>query len=117
MQKETQQILAKVVGAVLTLVGLAGFFTEGTLLVFGVNGLHNLIHLVSGVLGLLAGFYEAGKSAGYYNRVLGVVYIVVALLGFIVPDAMAYLLAVNMPDNILHLVLGIVLAGVGYGAK
>jgi hypothetical protein len=68
MVRDPQQPLAQVVGAVLTLVGVAGFFTGGTLLIFGINALHNVVHLVSGVLGLAAGFYAGGQWARYYNQ-------------------------------------------------
>ena len=44
MVRDLQQFLAQVVGAVLTLVGVAGFLTGGTLLIFGINPLHNVVH-------------------------------------------------------------------------
>jgi glucose uptake protein GlcU len=115
MVRDPQQPLAQVVGAVLTLVGVAGFFTGGTLLIFGINALHNVVHLVSGVLGLAAGFYAGGQWARYYNQGFGVIYLLVAALGFVAPAQTASLLAINSADNLLHLALGIVLAGVGFG--
>ncbi len=115
MVRDPQQLLAQVVGAVLTLVGVAGFLTGGMLLIFGINALHNVVHLVSGVLGLAAGFYAGGQWARYYNQGLGVVYLLVTALGFVAPALTASLLAINPADNFLHLALGIVLAGVGFG--
>lgn len=115
MRRDPQQLLAQVVGAVLTLVGAAGFLTGGTLLIFGINTLHNLVHLLSGVLGLAAGFYAGGQWARYYNQGFGVVYLLVTVLGFAAPALAASLLAINPADNFLHLALGIVLAGVGFG--
>src|SRR3990172_671699 len=85
MTRDPQQLLAQVVGAVLTLVGAAGFLTGGTLLIFGINTLHNLVHLLSGVLGLAAGFYAGGQWARYYNQGFGVVYLLVTVLGFAAP--------------------------------
>jgi hypothetical protein len=117
MVRDLQQLLAQVVGAVLTLVGVAGFLTGGTLLIFGINPLHNVVHLVSGVLGLAAGFYAGGLWARSYNQGLGVVYLLVTVLGFVAPALAASLLAINSADNFLHLVLGIVLAGVGFGVS
>jgi glucose uptake protein GlcU len=115
MGRDPQQPLAQVVGAVLTLVGVAGFVTGGTLLIFGINALHNVVHLVSGVLGLAAGFYAGGQWARYYNQGFGVIYLLVTALGFVAPALTASLLAINSADNFLHLALGIVLAGVGFG--
>lgn len=107
MQKQVAQIL----GVVLLVVGILGFFTGPSLLGFGVNALHNVVHLVSGALGLYA------ASAGWartYNQTFGVVYLLVFLLGLIAPGFMASLLNVNAADNILHLILGLVLAYVGF---
>ncbi|MBI3457005.1 MAG: DUF4383 domain-containing protein [Candidatus Rokubacteria bacterium] len=115
MVRDPQQPLAQVVGAVLTLVGVAGFFTGGTLLIFGINALHNVVHLVSGVLGLAAGFYTGGQWARYYNQGFGIIYLLVTALGFVAPALTASLLAINSADNFLHLALGLVLAGVGFG--
>lgn len=117
MTKDTQKVLTQVVGVVLTLVGLVGFFTGETLLVFGINPLHNIVHLLTGVLGLAAGFSQSATYPMQYNRWLGVIYLIVALLGFVAPGLMTSLLNVNAADNILHLALGVVLAGVGFGAK
>jgi hypothetical protein len=56
-----QKVLAQVVGVVLTLVGLVGFFTGETLIVFGINLLHNIVHLLA--LGIvLAGVGFGAKS-------------------------------------------------------
>lgn len=115
MVRDPQQPLAQVVGAVLTLVGVAGFFTGGTLVIFGINALHNVVHLVSGVLGLAVGFYAGAQWARYYNQGFGVIYLLVTALGFVAPALTASLLAINSADNFLHLALGIVLAGVGFG--
>ena len=112
-----QQLLARAVGAVLTLVGVAGFFTGGMLLVFGINPLHNVVHLVTGVLGLTAGFSAGGQRARQYNQVLGVVYLLVTALGLAAPALTARLLAINPADNFLHLALGIVLTVVGFGVS
>lgn len=117
MAKEMQQLLTQVVGVVLTLVGLVGFLTGETLLVFGINPLHNIVHLVTGALGLVAGFCASATYPVQYNRWLGIIYLIVAVLGFVAPTLMASLLHVNAADNILHLALGAVLAGVGFGAK
>ncbi len=114
---DIQKTLTQIVGVVLTVVGIIGFFVQDLLLAFGVNLLHNVVHLLTGVIGLWAGFGADGKNAVGYNKWLGAVYIVVAVLGFIAPGLMLSLLNVNMADNILHLVLGVVLAGVGFGVK
>jgi hypothetical protein len=116
-------LYAGVVGATLVLAGIIGFFYNASFTsdesvhdaVFGildVNGWHNVVHILTGVLGLLA--YGAGAyAARTYAMTLGVVYLAVAAWGFIVGDGNSILsiIPVNTEDNILHLLLGV--AGVG----
>ena len=109
---ETQKMYAMVVGAVLLLVGLLGFFMGSSVLGFGVNTLHNVIHLVSGALAL----WLASKGmAKMFNKWFGVVYLLVAVLGFF--GLLATLLNVNAADNYLHLALGVISLGVAFGVK
>jgi hypothetical protein len=116
------KLYATVVGAVLTIAGIIGFFYSGSFGspgdvddVFGilaVNGWHNVVHLLTGLLGLAA----AGYAAREYALGLGLVYLVVAIWGFIIGsgDSILSIVPVNTEDNVLHLVLG--LAGLGAGA-
>lgn len=101
-----------VFGIVFVAIGVLGFvpaFTpDGNLLgIFHVDGIHNLIHLASGVAAL-----AAASSAAYarlYFQVFGVVYAVVALGGFLPflqfgedhPKLLG-LIHVNLADNLLH---------------
>ena len=116
------KLYATVVGAVLTIVGIIGFFYSSSFGspgsvddVFGilsVNGWHNVVHLATGLLGLAA----AGYFARTYALALGLVYLVVAIWGFIVGsgDAILSIVPVNTEDNVLHLILGLV--GLAAGA-
>ncbi|HEU4391841.1 MAG TPA: DUF4383 domain-containing protein [Blastocatellia bacterium] len=98
--------------------GILGFVQNprgGLLLgMFAVDQNHNLIHLVTGAVGLLAG--ATGRSR-LYCQAVGVVYLIVALLGLI-PSLGGHMLFgalhVNSADNILHLVVGIVAAYFGF---
>jgi hypothetical protein len=116
------RLYATLVGAVLTILGIIGFFYSSSFgspgevdEVFGVlavNGWHNVLHLATGLLGLAA----AGYAARQYALGLGLVYLVVAIWGFIIGsgDSILSIVPVNTADNILHLLLG--LAGVAAGA-
>jgi hypothetical protein len=113
------QLYALLVGGTLLVAGIIGFFYSSDFgspgevdSVFGildVNGWHNVVHIVTGGLGLLALGYAARAYAGG----LGVVYLVVAIWGFIIGNHESILgfIPVNTEDNVLHLLLG--LAGVG----
>src|SRR3954463_15845234 len=115
------QIYALVFGAVLVLAGIIGFFyssafgspgdTDAVFGILDVNGWHNVVHIVTGALGLLA----AGYAARAYAAGLGVVYPAVAIWGFIIGDGESILgfIPVNTEDNVLHLLIG--LAGLAAG--
>ena len=105
-----QQTWAKVIGVILLLVGVLGFFMGGSVFGFQVNGLHNIVHLVTGAIFAWAGF-AAGAPTKKVNQWLGVIYILVGIVGFF---ALQDLLALNPADNWLHLVIGVVSAGIGW---
>ena len=119
------QIYALVFGAVLVAAGIIGFFYNAEFTsdksqrdaVFGildVNGWHNVVHVASGVLGLIAA--SSWSSARTYAFAFGAIYIVVAIWGFIIGDGDSILsiIPVNTEDNILHLLIGV--AGLAAGA-
>ena len=75
---------------------------------FEVNGWHNVIHLLSGVLLLSA--FRRRTAAKTVALAFGVVYGVVTLIGLIDGNDVLGLIPVNAADNILHLALS--LAGI-----
>lgn len=109
--------VALVLGVVFALVGVLGMM--GTSIVgahgmFMTNMTHDLVHLVSGLLLIFVALKSAG-SAATVLKVLGVVYLLVAVLGFVMGgDMILGLIATNGADNLLHVVLGIVLLGAGF---
>jgi len=116
------RLYAVVIGAVLVLAGIIGFFYNSTFTsdksvhddVFGilsVNGWHNVVHLATGLLGLVMA--RSLTTARQYALLLGVVYIAVAIWGFIIGsgDSILSIVPVNTEDNILHLLIGA--AGLG----
>lgn len=108
------QVYSLVFGVTLLLVGIAGFFVNSEfntgsniqgddLIIFEVNGIHNIIHLLSGVLGIAL---SRTRSGGYaFALGFGLVYGLVTILGFIDGDTVLGLIPVNTEDNILHLLI------------
>lgn len=120
------QVYALAFGVVLVAAGIIGFFyesaftadeevREAALGILDVNGWHNLVHLATGALGLVA-FAAGAYASRVYAFGLGVVYIVVAIWGFIVGDGGSILsiIPVNTEDNVLHAVIGVL--GLAAGA-
>jgi hypothetical protein len=104
------QRFAAVLGVVYLLVAVAGFALTGvhvsgghhaTLLIFAVNPLHNVIHLVLAVGWLAAAPRHA--TARLANLVLGVVLGLVTVLGFVGGMGMLGMSGLADPDNFLHL--------------
>ena len=117
----TVQRLAQVFGVVFILVGALGFFSgsmtmeEGLLLgLFPVNALHNVVHILFGIWGLVAAKSFGGAKG--YMQIGGILYLVLAVLGFVTPNLLG-LIPIGGNDRWLHLVLGAVMAGVGFTAR
>jgi hypothetical protein len=109
-------MFALVFGAVYVLVGILGFFVaeqvtggslDDKLIIFPVNHLHNIVHLAVGGLWLAASTrHDMAKSV---NTLIGVVYLVVAVLGFTGIELVHTLLNIHTTgsaDNFLHLLSG-----------
>ena len=120
-QKSNLQKAALAVGAVFLLVGVLGFIpgvtsgalglagheSEALLLgIFQVSVLHNIVHLLFGVAGvLMARSHPQAKSFLLYG---GIVYLILWIYGLLIGhDTPANFVPVNNADNWLHLVLGI----------
>jgi len=124
-ERSPAQVYALVIGLTLVVAGIVGFFysasfgtgdgteRDAVLGIFDVNGWHNLVHIASGAIGLAVVASYGG--ARIYALGLGVVYLVVAALGFIAGDGdeIFNLIPINTEGNFLHLLIGI--AGVGAG--
>lgn len=99
---------AIVVGAVLLLIGICGFVMgTSTLMGLHFNTTHNTIHVLSGVIGLAAGLAGGGKGARLFAQAFGVIYTLVAILGFAGVAYVNDLLMLNTLYNVIHLVVGL----------
>ena len=108
---------AIVFGAVYVLVGVLGLILPSPLLgIFGVNLLHDIVHLAIGGLWLFSAFVApmGPDSARKTSQLIGVVYLLVAILGFVLPDLMSQLLVINMADNFLHLGTAVLALYIGF---
>lgn len=115
------QLAAMVFGLAFLAVGVAGFIPgitshysdmtfagrkSGAMLLglFDVSVLHNLVHLVFGVVGLALA--RAARSARAYLLVGGVIYLVLAVYGILIDRSSApNFVPLNTADNWLHIAL------------
>jgi hypothetical protein len=127
--RQPVQLVALVVGLVFLVVGVVGFIpgitthygemsfaghqSEALLLgVFQVSVLHNVVHLLFGVVGVILARTATGARGFLIYG--GVIYVVLWLYGLLIDQAgPANFVPINTPDNWLHLLLGIVMIGLG----
>jgi hypothetical protein len=109
------RLYATLVGGVLVIAGIVGFFysssfgspgsVDDAFGILSVNAWHNLFHIATGAIGLLV----AGWAARRYALWLGSAYLALAVCGFILGgDATIFgFFPVNTGDDFLHLTLGV----------
>lgn len=117
----TARNAATILGIILVVVGILGFipnpiaYSDPTAL-FVVNLPHNIVHLVSGLFLLVGAFTELGSAMTL--RILGFVYVIVAILSFVTGDGLILgIIANNTADSWLHVVLAVVFLAAGFGLE
>jgi hypothetical protein len=120
-RRTVPEVLALAFGAVYILVGIVGFFVTGfdnffehtgrTLLWFEINGMHNVVHILIGVAGLVLARTLAGART--YGWLLAVGYGAAFVYGLFAVGEDWDFLSLNAADNVLHIltaVVGLVIA-------
>jgi hypothetical protein len=116
------QLYSLLFGIVLLAVGVLGFIADSSFgtgsdvegsdfIIFEVNGWHNIVHILSGLLGLALA--RRRDTARAYALGFGAVYLVVTIWGFITGDQVLWLIPVDAADNVLHLLIAV--AGLAAG--
>lgn len=117
--RSAAQWFCLIIGGTLVLAGLLGFMAEPTfdtstagdpgaldgekLVLFEVNGWHNVVHVASGLFLLgLAGRRRTARTAAL---AFGAVYVVVTVVGLVDGHDVLELIPVNPADNVLHILL------------
>ena len=127
--REPVRLTAAVVGAVFLVVGILGFVPGVTtsyddlmfaghesgaelLGIFQVSILHNIVHLLFGVAGLVLA--RMAGTARAYLLGGGVIYLLLWIYGLVVDKpSQANFVPLNTADDWLHLGLGIAMVGLG----
>ena len=115
--KTIPEILGLAFGAVYLLVGIVGFFVTGfsdffahdtgkNLLFFEINGMHNVVHILIGIAGLVLSRTLAGART--YGWLLAVGYGAAFIYGLIAIGETWDFLSINAADNVLHIATALV---------
>lgn len=110
-------------GIILVAVGLLGFISNplvgsasGALV--ATDGVHNVVHIVTGLLALYIGFGLRGENQ--VNGVIGfgVLYVVIFVACLVSPNLFGiFSIPVNGVDHLIHAALALVSLAVGYLAR
>jgi hypothetical protein len=125
------QLFCLVIGATLVIVGLLGFLAEAkfdtsvggdggaldgeNLIIFEVNGWHNVVHIASGLF--LLAVMSRPRTARTGAIAFGAIYGVVTVIGLIDGKDVLGLLPVNPADNVLHILLTVAALGAGLASR
>ncbi|MFA6432743.1 MAG: hypothetical protein WCV82_02940 [Candidatus Paceibacterota bacterium] len=99
-----------VFGVILVIAGVWGFFIQPAVGFIAADTMSSIMHVIAGVV-LLA--LATKSSAGMALKVIGIIYVVWALLGFLSWN----FVAADGVTNWFYLVVGIVVAALGWSAK
>ncbi len=120
------QAYALIFGIVLVIVGILGFFVEPSfsvgddvvkkeeLIVFEINGWHNVVHLVTGAIGIAVA--KSVLASRTYCLAYGGFYLLILVLGLVAlddRDVLLKLIPINGADNVLHGLLALTAVGAG----
>ena len=112
---------AQILGVVLLLVGVVGLVLGDRvwLGILNVDILEDIVHLITGGLLAYLGFGRADLAlARNLVLALGVIYLVVGILGFVVPEMFGLIPhGYTVFDDLLHLALGVLSIAVALFAR
>ena len=110
---------AIIFGVFFLVAGIAGFvpaLAPGGMLfgLFMVGPVHNIVHIASGIAALLAAFAGAGAARKYF-QIFGVVYLLVAVIGFFYGNSpLLGVMEHNHHDIWLHILIAAVALYFGF---
>lgn len=128
--------ICKILGVVFLLVGIVGFVMPGFLGTH-LSVVHNLVHIISGAVALYLGFAGTLSAARLFCIVFGIVYLLLAICGFLLGSNQAPTIAgmaamgpdprlwkvipgqleLGQMDHIVHVLLGVVFLIGGFLTK
>jgi hypothetical protein len=110
------RIICALFGVAFIGAGVAGYMPQfapnGMLLgIFEVDSMHNMVHIASGVVALLAALNA--RFARLYFQIFGLVYAATTVVG-VVRNGDLFVMHVNMADNYLHAGISVVALYFGF---
>lgn len=108
------KIISYIIGIIVTLAGILGFFSDSVLGIIETNTIQNIVYVVLGLLLLTAVIKGKAKLA----KIIGIIFAVLGILGLVLSADTVIGLAVSTPaGNYFHLIIGIILIIIGFKNK
>jgi hypothetical protein len=98
--------VAKIMGVILLLVGVLGFTHLLDSLGAHLSPVHNLIHIISGVISLYFGLAGSLGGAKAFCTIFGLVYLFLGMVGLAKGDLMLGPLVFGKVDHGIHIIVG-----------
>ncbi len=105
---------AIIFGIILVIVGIWGFFAPSVLGFIAADNMSSVIHIV---LGLVLLILSSKPSVGMALKIVGIIYIIFGILGFIGGDSVISLFVVDSMTTWFYLIVGVVVALLGFMGK
>ena len=119
----TAKTAAILLGLVFIAVGLLGYIDNPIVgasdkAMFHTDTVHNIVHIVSGVLFLLFALAAPG-SVGGFMKLFGLIYLAIGIVGMVQIGSQDMIklfgfLMINKLDNYLHIALGLIIFLAGF---
>ncbi len=101
---------AIIFGIIFVVAGIWGLFAQPAIGFIAADTLSSIIHIVIGLILLVV----AGKeSVGTTLKTVGIIYVILAILGFVG----ANFIAGDTTTNVFYLIVGVVVAVLGFASK
>lgn len=108
------KIISYIIGIIVTLAGIVGFFNESILNVINTNAIQNIIYVALGLLLLMA----IKKRKAMLTKIIGIVFAVLGILGLVISgDKVIGLVESTSAGNWFHLIIGILILLIAFMNK
>lgn len=108
-----RKLLTQLLAASFIVFGFLGFVSKPILGIFQVNGVLNIINILTGILALLMSTHI--KTVKNFGRVFAAVFGVMTVFGFLAPEGNIFsLFILNQADSVLYLILTLICIYLGY---
>jgi hypothetical protein len=110
------KIFTLILGGILILIGVLGFVNDPVFGLFDVDTVHNVVHLLSGALAIMTALISV-SYARLFLIVFGIIYALVAIIGFVNNGDILGLFYANRADHYLHTTIALSCLAVGFRDK